>query len=193
MKFSIEDRRILIGGFILLAVAALFFSLKYETAGTVLSVLGSIASLYAIVEALFRIKTIKEETHTIQTALNQKVHSLNLKETTEQINKKIQIVSRIQDFISIRNHEAAVVLMEQLLVFLQSLKCNPTTEAEVANEIQKYIKILNSDIRNLRAVFGLRVDVDEPGVKYPLITKHFTDLEEYLTSVSQQNHFKHDQ
>lgn len=187
----LRDKRFwIILAFVLLALAALFFSLKWPVAGTILSALGSIASLYAIIEAFVRIKSIDEETHSIKTALDKKVTSLNLKETTEQINKNIQIVSRILDFIKIRNHEAAVVLMEQLLVFLQSLKCNPTTTAEVVNEIQKYIKALNSDMRNLRLVFG-DTAVSE-SVNYTQLTKHFTDLEDYLTFISQQNHFKND-
>lgn len=187
----LRNRRFwLVLGFLLLIIAAILFTLKWQVAGTILSAIGSIASLYAIIEAFFRIKSIDKETQSIKTALDNKVKSLNLKETTEQINKNIQIVSRIQDFIRIRNHEAAVVLMEQLLLFLQFLKCNPTTEEEVATEIQKYIRALNSDIRNLRLVFG--DEVAETGLNYALLTKHFTDLEDYLTLISQQNHFKND-
>lgn len=190
MKFLKSKRFWLILGFVLFAIAAVLFSLKWQKAGTILSALGSIASLYAIIEALARVKSLKKETHSIKVALDEKIDSMNLKETTEQINKNIQVVARIQDFIRIRNHEAAVVLMEQLLVFLQSLKCNPTTESEVVTEIQKYIKALNLDMRNLRLAFG--DNVDSSGLNYTLLTKHFTDLEDFLTLVSQQNHFRND-
>lgn len=82
MTIKIHHKVLLILGFVLLVVAAVFFSVKCQKVGTVLSVLGSIASLYAIIEALVRIKTIKEETRDIKQALNIKVESMNRKETT---------------------------------------------------------------------------------------------------------------
>ena len=62
MKLLIDNKILLIFVFILLALAALFFSLKYQEIGTMMSALGSIASLYAIIEALARVKTLKDET-----------------------------------------------------------------------------------------------------------------------------------
>lgn len=191
MKFFIENKRILICGFMLLAVAALFFSFKCPKIGTVLSALGSIASLYAIIVTLARIKTLKDETYDIKEALNGKIETLNLKETTEQINKNIQIVARIQGFINSRNHDAAIILMEQLLSFLQLLNCNPTTEDTVVDDLKKYIKQLKIDIRNTRVEVG--AGPNEMGLNYKLLTMHFTELEDFLTKVAQQNHFKNDQ
>lgn len=191
MTIKIHHKYLLIGGFILLAGAAVFFSLKCQTVGTILSVLGSIASLYAIIEALIRIKSIKDETKSIKEALSNKITSMNLKETTEQINKHIEVVSRIQGYIGVRNHEASVILMEQMLVFLQSLKCNPTTKPSDVIEIQKYIRLLKIDLNNVRIESGM--GPNGAGLNYVLLTKHFTELEDYLTQVSQQNHFRNDQ
>lgn len=174
----------------LLAGAAVFLSLRCQTVGTVLSVLGSIASLYAIIEALAHIKSIRDETQNIKNALSDKIATMNLKETTEQINKHIEVVSRIQGFISARNHDASVILMEQMLVFLQSLKCNPTTVSSDVKEIQKYIKVLKIDLNNVRVESAM--GPNGVGLNYSLLTKHFTELEDYLTQVSQQNHFRYD-
>ena len=191
MTLKIHHKILLVGGFILLLVAAILYSVKCQTVGTVLSVMGSIASLYAIIVALFRIKSIKKETKDIKQALSTKIESLNRKETTEQINKHIEVISRIQGYINARNHEAAVILMEQLLVFLQSLKCNPTTDSSDKVEIAKIIKLLKMDLSNIRYESGLRPD--DTGLNYKLLTKHFTDMEDFLTPVSQQNHFRDDQ
>ena len=79
MRFFIENKRILICGFVLLAVAALFFSFKCPKIGTALSALGSMASLYAIIGALARVKSLKDETHDIKEALNENIETLNLK------------------------------------------------------------------------------------------------------------------
>lgn len=190
MTIIIHHRYILIGGFLLLAGAAVFLSLKYSTVGTVFSVLGSIASLYAIIEALVHIKSIKDETQGIKNALGEKITTMNLKETTEQINKHIEVVSRIQGFIGSRNHDASVILMEQMLVFLQSLKCNPTTDSSEVEEIQKYIKQLKMDLNNVRIESGM--GPNGAGLNYSLLTRHFTELEDYLTQISQQNHFRND-
>ena len=66
MKLIIHHKILLYLVFVLLTSVALFFSFKYETVGTTLSILGSIASLYAIIEALVRIKSITEETKSIK-------------------------------------------------------------------------------------------------------------------------------
>lgn len=190
MTIKIHHKYLLVGGFVLLAGAAVFFSLKCETVGSVFSVLGSIASLYAIIEALVRIKSIKDETQDIKNALNERIASMNLKETTEQINKHIEVVSRIQGYIGARNHDASVILMEQILVFLQSLKCNPTTDSSDVIEIQKFIKLLKIDLNNVRIEIGM--GPNGAGLNYVLLTKHFTELEDYLTQMSQQNHFRND-
>ena len=191
MTIKIHHKVLLIIGLVLLVVAAVFFSVKCQKVGTMLSVFGSIASLYAIIEALVRIKSIKEETRDIKQALSIKVESMNRKETTEQINKHIEVISKIQGYISARNHEAAVILMEQLLVFLQSLKCNPTTETSDKEEIARFIKQLKTDLNNVRCESGMLAV--GTGLNYKTLTKHFTDIEEYLTQVSQQNHFRDDQ
>ena len=191
MTIKVHHKILLVLGFVLLVVAAVFFSVKCQTVGTVLSVLGSIASLYAIVEALVRIKSIKDETRDIKQALSVKVESLNRKETTEQINKHVEVISRMQGYISARNHEAAVILMEQLLVFLQALRCNPTTEASDKEEIARIIKQFKTDMNNVRCASGLLTA--GTGLNYKTLTKHFTDIEDFLTQVSQQNHFRDDQ
>ena len=189
MKFLKSKRFWLIVGFVLLAIASLFFSIKWQIAGTILSALGSIASLYAIIEALAKVKSLKDETHSIKVALDDKIGSMNLKETTEQINKNIQIIARIQGYINAREHEAAILLMEQLLVFLQSLSCNPTTEESVVEDLKKYNKQLKIDLNNVRIENSTPAGA---GLKYNLLITHFTELENYLTLVSQQNHFKND-
>ena len=189
MKILKSKRFWLILGFVLLAISALLFSLKWQIAGTILSALGSIASLYAIIEALARVKSLKDETRSIKMALDEKIDSMNLKETSEQINKNIQIIDRIQGYINARELEAAILLMEQLLVFIQSLSCNPTTDESVVDDLKKYNKQLKIDLNNVR------IEKSTPagtGLKYNLLITHFTELENYLALVSQQNHFKND-
>ena len=123
--------------------------------------------------------------------LNEKIETLNQRETTEQINKNIQVVARIQGYITRREHEAAIILMEQLLGFLQSLNCNPTTEDAVIKTLKEYIKRLKMDINNVRV--EVADEINGTGLNYKQLTKNFTDLEDYLTYISQQNHFKNDQ
>ena len=81
--------------------------------------------------------------------------------------------------------------MEQLLGFLQSLNCNPTTEDAVIKTLKEYIKRLKMDINNVRV--EVADEINGTGLNYKQLTKNFTDLEDYLTYISQQNHFKNDQ
>lgn len=188
MKLIIHHKILLYLVFVLLTSVALFFSFKYETVGTTLSILGSIASLYAIIEALVRIKSITEETKSIKEALSDKIEAMNLNETTEQINKHIEVISRIHSYIGRRNHDAVVILMEQLLVFLRSLNCNPTTKQSDVEEIQRFLKLLKVDLNNVRIITG--DNLTDTRLNYKLLTKHFTDLEDFLTQVSLKNHFR---
>lgn len=183
----ITRRRLLIVIFVILCVLAVVFSIKCIFVGTIISILGSIASLYTIIETLNRVKSIEEQNTEIKEAVNNTVSKAHKQETTEQINKYIEVIARIISYIEVRNAEAALLKIEELQVFLHNVQYNPTTDAEVKKMLDKQHKTMNRDIlilrdKNHHEPFPKDADSKE-------LTKHFESLRCTLLNYSQQIHF----
>ena len=174
--------------FIAFAISAVIFSLKSQTIGTIISALGSIASLYAIIEAIISVKSIEEQNNQIQQAIENKIGIINKQETSELINKYIEVLSRVQDYITQRNAEAAIIKIEEVQSFLHNLQSNPTTPLELKTAISKHIKNANKDVavlrnRNPREQFPKDVDCK-------VLITNLGALHETLMDYSQKIHFE---
>lgn len=183
-----RNRICLIAAFVVLCGLAVYFSIKCNTIGTVISALGSIASLYAIIEALAKVKSIERQNNEIKDAVNQKITEINRQETSEQIQKYIEVIARIQSFINLRNADAALLKIEELQLFLHNIHCNPTTTKEFKEEITKHIRTIQQDANILRTK-----ESNEPFPKdadCKTLNRHFGNLHATLMHHSQQIHFE---
>ena len=186
---KIDKRKsILISVFIVLCLVAIYCSIKCNTIGTIISSLGSIASLYAIIEAFAKVKSIEKQNAEIKTAVETKIVALNKMETSEQISKYIEAISRIQSFINLRNADAALLKIEELQLFLHNIQCNPTTSEDTKMEITKYLRTLKQDVivlmsKDINDTFPKEADCKT-------LNKHFETLHELLMKYSQQIHFE---
>lgn len=188
MKLNfLTNRWFLFVAFIILCASAVYFSIKCITIGTVISTLGSIASLYAIVEAIIRMRTIEEQNREIKKAVDDKIVFLNKQETTEQVNKYAEVISRIISYIELRNAEAALLKIEELQIFLHSIQCNPTTSEDAKKEITRLHKTIKSDVLVLRDKNQFEPFPKDADCKE--LTKHFVQLQDLLVKYSQQIHF----
>lgn len=174
--------------FIAFAISAVIFSLKSQTIGTIISSLGSIASLYAIIEAIISVKSIEEQNNQIQQAIENKIGIINKQETSELINKYVEVLSRVQDYITQRNAEAAIIKIEEVQSFLHNLQSNPTTPPEVKMALSKHIKYMNKDVavlrnRNHNEQFPKDVDCK-------VLITNLGALHETLMDYSQKIHFE---
>lgn len=182
-----KNRWVQVSIFIILSASAVICSIKCLKIGTAISALGSIASLYAIIEALIRVKTIEEQNVQIKDAVDSKITSLNKQETTEQINKYIETIARILSYIEVRNAEAALLKIEELQFFLHNIQSNPTSTDDTRKTFSRYLKTIKQDALVLRdknqfEQFPKDADCTQ-------LNKHFEDLRDSLMSYSQQIHF----
>lgn len=180
----------LIALFVVLTIASIFFSIKCETMGTIISAIGSIVSVCAIIHALVKFQSVETQTKEINAALNANLAALNKKETTELVNKYVEVIGRIQHFITLRHADAAVLKIEELQVFLQNILCNPTVQDDVKATIRKQYRKLSSDATLLRQ--------KSPNDPFPQdadcmeLSKHFEALRDTLIYLSQNIHFSND-
>lgn len=174
--------------FVILCGLAIYFSLKCDIAGTIISALGSIVSLYAIIEAFSKVKSIERQNNEIMEAVNQKIIAINRQETTEHINKYIEVISRIQSFINLRNADAALLKLDDLQIFLHNIQYNPTTTDEMKKVVSKHIRVIMQDSLVLRSR-----ESNEPfpqDADCRILNKHLEDLHIALMKHSQQIHFE---
>lgn len=174
--------------FIIFAVSAVIFSLNNQNVGAIISALGSIASLYAIIEAFISVKSIEKQNKQIQTAIENKIGIINKHETSELINKYIEVLSRVQDYITQRNAEAAIIKIEEVQSFLYNLQSNPTTPPELKMAISKHIRNTKKDVavlrnRDSREKFPRDVDCK-------VMIANFGALHDTLMNYSQKIHFE---
>lgn len=180
-------RAFLIFIFIVLCLLAVRYSLQCDTVGIIISSVGSIASLYAIIEAFVKVKSIETQNKEIKAAVSDRIIVINKKETAEQINKYIEVISRIQAFINLRNADAALLKIEELQLFLYNLQCNPTTSQDMKATLSKHIRILKQDAivllsKNQGEAFPIDADCKE-------LNRNFEAIHDILMKYSQQIHF----
>lgn len=183
-----RNRIILIAAFVVLCGLAVYFSIKCITVGTVISALGSIASLYAIIEALVKVKSIEQQNKEMKNAVDLKLATINKQEITEQINKYIEVIARIQSFINLRNADAALLKIEELQLFLHNLHRNPTVTKEQKEEVTKHIRTLRQDEIILRTKENNEPFPRDADCK--TLHQHFGNLHATLMDYSQQIHFE---
>lgn len=178
----------LTAAFVVICGLAIYFSLKSNIVGTIISALGSIASLYAIIETLTKVKSVERQNNEIKEAVNRKITAINRKETTEQINKYIEVIARIQSFINLRNAEAALLKFEELQLFLHNIQCNPTTTDEIKEVVSKHIRVIKQDSLVLRSRESNEPFPQDADCKS--LNRHLEDLHMTLMKHSQQIHFE---
>ena len=178
---------------ILIAIVAVVLSLiccEESKIFTIISVTGSIASIYAIVEIIIQANSVKKQGKEIQDAVQSKIHSINKQHTSELVCKNVELITNIQSFINNRNADAAIIKIDELQTFLNSLIANPTTGEETKTKIDTFIKRLVSDKSVLRAKNEGENFPGDANVK--LLQKHFDDLHLFLDAYSQEIHFDYD-
>lgn len=189
MKLGQYRKRIyLIAVFVVLCGLAVYFSNKCDKIGAIISAVGSIASLYAIIEAFFKVKSIEQQNKEIKNAVDRKIATINKQETTEQINKYIEVIARIQSYVNLRNADAALLKIEELQLFLHNIHCNPTTTKEFKEDVAKHIRTIQQDANILRTK-----ESNEPFPKDAdcmTLNRHFGNLHATLMHYSQQIHFE---
>lgn len=177
-----------IAPFIFLSALALACSVKCVIVATIISIVGSIASLFAIWETFTRMKSIELQNKEIKNAVETKMLSVNKYEIVEQVNKYVEVIARILSYIEVRNAEAAILKIEELQIFLHGIQCNPTTSSEAKKILHRHHRTIKQDVLVLRDKSQYEPFPKDADCKE--LAKHFEDLRDTLMLYSQQIHFE---
>lgn len=120
--------------------------------GTIISVIGSMASIYAIVETILRITSISQKQEKIREEINKKVIFLDKRESIMDISQHAEICSDAINMLRAENIEATLIHLEKLNQFVIQIKTIPSLRLKDDNELQKLCNRLAVDLSTLRNV-----------------------------------------
>ena len=157
--------------------------------GTIISVIGSMASIYAIVETILRITSISQKQEKIREEINKKVIFLDKRESIMDISQHAEICSDAINMLRAENIEATLIHLEKLNQFVIQIKTIPSLRLKDDNELQKLCNRLAVDLSTLRNV--------DPETKSGLlltksnIIERCSELQQYLCKL--KNRLKYEE
>ena len=120
------NRLIAILSSLVVTVVALWLTIADDSSdkkvGTIISVIGSMASIYAIVETILRITSISQKQEKIREEINKKVFFLDKRESIMDISQHAEICSDAINMLRAENIEATLIHLEKLNQFVIQIK-----------------------------------------------------------------------
>lgn len=183
-----HKKRIFYTFFALIVTAiALFFSLREtgckQIVGTVLSVVGSMASIYGIIEAILKIRSVAEEQKSIKLVVETKIETLDKQSIGMTLSQHVEMCNYVIMMLQKDNAEASVIYLNALRDFFMELEAIPVLALKGDTEIKRKQNMLKSDLSKLRSVRTMS-DLDME-TKNKMIN-NLENLQEYLCRFSKQ-------
>lgn len=157
--------------------------------GTIISVIGSMASIYAIIETIIRIASISQKQEKIRQEINKKVIFLDKREAIMDISQHAEICSDAINMLRVENIEATLIHLEKLNQFVIQIKNIPSLGLENDEVLQMLCNRLAVDLSTLRNI--------EPKTKSGLlftksnIIERCSELQQYLCTL--KNRLKYEE
>lgn len=166
---------------LLLTIVSVFLTLTDESedkiVGTIISIVGSAASIYAIFETFVKIKTVSQEQDKIRKEILDKVSFLDKRETMESIAQHLEICTSGINMLRVDNIEASLIHIDKLNQFILELMSVPALNLSSDMELKKYSSRMVADLSALRNINPkLGIDSYARGN----MIERFTELQQYL-------------
>lgn len=170
---------------LVLTVVALFFSLdetgNKQIVATVISVLGSMASIYGIIEAVLKIHSVAEEQKSIRLAIETKVETLDKRSIGMTLSKHSETCDHAIRMLQDDKIEASVIYINILRDFFIELEAIPVLNLKDDEGLKSMQDMLKSDLSKLRNVRTMQ----ELGQKTKSkMISNVSNLQEYLCRFS---------
>lgn len=166
---------------LLLTIVSVFLTLTDESedkiVGTIISIVGSAASIYAIFETFVKIKTVSQEQDKIRKEILDKVSFLDKRETMERIAQHLEICTSSINMLRADNIEASLIHIDKLNQFILELMSVPALNLSTDRDLKKYSSRMVVDLSALRNV-NPKLGIDSL-TKGNMIDR-FTELQQYL-------------
>ena len=185
-------KRITFTVFVLIATYfAIHFTLLDESPNkllfNIISVIGSVASIYAIGEAIYQIRSVKQEQECIKNAVNEKIILVENKDVVMNLSQHIETCNHAIKMMKNGNMEATRIYLQSLFSFTIDLESTPSLNLKGNEELKKKQNSLKVDLSKIRNAKS-KSDIDE-FTKIRMINS-WGDLQEYFTRLSSD--LKHD-
>lgn len=183
MSFLMNNWKRIVSVLIVLAmtIISVFLTLNDETEdkriGTIISIVGSVASIYAIGETFVKIKTMSQEQEKIRKEILDKVSFLDKREMMESVAQHLEICTSGINMLRADNIEASLIHIDKLNQFILELMSVPALNLSSDIDLKKYSSRMVADLSTLRNV--------NPNQRIDSLTKgnmidRFTELQQYL-------------
>lgn len=166
---------------LLLTIVSIFLTLTDESedkiVGTIISIVGSAASIYAIFETFVKIKTVSQEQDKIRKEILDKVSFLDKREMMESVAQHLEICTSGINMLRADNIEASLIHIDKLNQFILELMSVPALNLGTDMELKKYSSRMVVDLSTLRNVHPQQgIDSLTKGN----MIERFTELQQYL-------------
>ena len=153
----------------------------------IISVIGSVASIYAIGEAIYQIRSVKQEQECIKNAVNEKIILVENKDVVMNLSQHIETCNHAIKMMKNGNMEATRIYLQSLFSFTIDLESTLSLNLKGDKELKKKQNSLKVDLSKIRNAKSSS-DIDKI-TKIKMINS-WGDLQEYFTRLSSD--LKHD-
>lgn len=185
-------KRITFTAFVLIATYfVIHFTLLDESPNkllfNIISVIGSVASIYAIGEAIYQIRSVKQEQECIKNAINEKIIFVENKDVAMNLSQHIETCDHAIKMMKNENMEATRIYLQSLFSFTIDLESISSLNLKGDKELKKKQNSLKVDLSKIRNAKSSS-DIDE--LTRIRMINSWGDLQEYFTRLSSD--LKHD-
>ncbi len=145
-----------------------------------ISGVGSVASIYGVLVALWQLRQIKSTADAAKEAAEKKSAELDAFVSFADVNRYIEVAKRIPAYLTYKNqYEAAIIYMEQLKEELIDVKRNQYIDGNDIKLADSYVLKLGTDIGSIRKqIVGVNsLDVE-------MVITHVSNICTFLQEIS---------
>lgn len=143
-----------------------------------ISGVGSVASVYAILIAIWESKQARTAAQAAENAAAKKSREIEKFMSFANINRHIEIANSISPLLAAKQYEAVVIKIDQLKELLTELKVNRNLSDDDQTSALNYVFKLGTDITSLRKQLAGYNNLEDE-----TIIKHITDVNTFLQEV----------
>ena len=152
---------------------------EHVTNSDYISGVGSVASVYAILIAIWQSRKAQNAAEAAESAANRKSKEIDKFMSFANISRHIEIANSISPFLAAKQYEAAIIKIDQLKELLVELKENRELSSEDRKSAQMNVIKLGSDIFSLRKQLMGYKSLDED-----VLIVHISNVNTFLQEIS---------
>ena len=148
---------------------------------TIISVVGSMASIYGIVDAIIRIRSVAKEQTAMKSIVNKKVEDLDKRTAAMTLNHHTETCEHAIEMVKCGNIEATLIHLKVLRDFFIELENIPSLSLKNDKDVKRKQISLKSDLSKLRNIKQIS-ELDAETISSMI--DRWTNLQDYISRLS---------